>query len=110
MQLLLRVGDGISQDQTSLGVGVFYDHILAVVSTDDGTWLHGFGVDEVFAARDRHRERSAIATLDQGHKQLNHQASAAHVIFHAVDEAFVRLQIDPAGIEGNTLADEQKGL
>ncbi len=105
----LGIGQRVAQDQAAFGVGVADLDGLAGHGGDHVRGAVAVAVDRVLHRRGDHHQVQRQLHLHRGHEGAQHAAGAEHVVLHLLDPA-LGLEVDPAGVEGDALADQYVGL
>jgi hypothetical protein len=95
----------VAEEQPALGVGVVDLDGLARVHAQDVVGLVAAGRDRVLGDRQDQRQPVARPLGGQHPERAQDRGRAAHVRLHALHEAAL-LQVQPAGVEGDALADQ----
>ena len=105
VEVPVGVGEGVRHDQAALGVGVADLDGAPAVLRDDVAGAVGGAAHGVLGqgeqAGDAHRDLQVAA----GGQHREHDRRARHVGLHR-EHALSRLDVEPAGVEGDALADE----
>ena len=97
--------DGIAQHQPAFGIGVGDLHRLAGAGADDVAGAHGIAGNGILRRRDDQVQPDAQIGLNHQLGQRQRMRCAAHIFLHQ-RHAAARLDVQPAAIEGDALADD----
>ena len=103
------VGEGITQYQTALGIGIQYLDGLACHGSDDVTRLGGFAAWHIFDGSDDADDVDRQFQVGAAAHDSDDAGGATHIEFHLIHSR-ARFETDAAGIEGDALAHEDMGL
>ena len=103
--LLLGIGEGVGEHEAALGIGVADLDRRAVAGADDIARAKGIAGDAVLGHRQEHTQGNGQLRRHDHIGKRERRCGTAHVLFHE-RHGIARLEVEPAGIETNALADD----
>jgi hypothetical protein len=99
-----EAGNRIRQHQTALAIGIDNFRFTAIGVADDIAGTQGVAARHIFRHRQHGGDIGIKPELDDGKNSAGYRRGGSHVGLHPGNLLDVALEIDAAGIEGDTLA------